>query len=129
MEEVRALVKKVRGARIAHNMRITYNESLILSTIRGNPGITAKDLAAQLQSDKSTISRQVAQLEGKGYLERRKRSGNHRMHDLLLTDGGLATLAEADETWISIVEEKQAGWTERERLDFLRLLVKYNGSS
>ena len=128
MEEVRTLVKKVRSARISHNMGITYNESLIMATIRDNPGMTAKDLAAQLQSDKSTISRQVAQLEAKGYLERRTRSDNHRVHDLSLTEHGLTTLADADATWIGIVEEKQAGWTEQERRDFLRLLEKYNES-
>ena len=67
------------------------------------------------------------QKEAKGYLERRTRSDNHRVHDLSLTEHGLATLADADATWIGIVEEKQAGWTEQEKMDFLRLLEKYNG--
>ncbi|WP_291314298.1 MarR family winged helix-turn-helix transcriptional regulator [Corynebacterium sp. UBA2622] len=128
MSEVRTLTKKIRGARISHNMGITYNESLIMATIRENPGVTSKELAAQLQSDKSTISRQVAELEKRGYLERRMKSGNRRIHELFLTSRGEETLAEADSTWARIIAAKQAGWTEREKEDFLRLLGKYNES-
>ena len=124
--ELRLFIKNFRGARVTSSLGLTYNEASILSTIRDNPALSSNDLAAALQSDKSTISRQVSILEGKGLVEKRKREDNRRINEIVLTEQGRSLLAHSDELWGQRVARRLRGWEPQEIEDFLRLLRQYN---
>lgn len=126
MEQLRILLKGIRSARLNHNVEFTYNESLIMATIRDDSTLTSTDLAAVVHSDKSTISRQLAQLEKRGYLKRERRSDNQREKDLIVTPAGRAALEASDATWARLTSARLEGWSQREMSDFLALLAKYN---
>jgi DNA-binding MarR family transcriptional regulator len=50
--------------------------------------LSQSELAARLRLEKSTISRLVGQLEGRGWLERRRNQTDGRVIDLWLTQAG-----------------------------------------
>ena len=124
--ELRLFIKNFRGARVTSSLGLTYNEASILSTIRDNPALSSNDLAAALQSDKSTISRQVSILKGKGLVEKRKREDNRRINEIVLTEQGRSLLAHSDKLWGQRVARRLRGWEPQEIEDFLRLLRQYN---
>ncbi len=49
-----------------------------IQTIRKNPGLTQKELAARMHIDKAAIARMTASLERKGYIERRENPDDFR---------------------------------------------------
>ncbi|WP_459611901.1 MarR family winged helix-turn-helix transcriptional regulator [Corynebacterium urogenitale] len=124
--ELRLFIKNFRGARVTSSLGLTYNEASILSTIRDNPALSSNDLATALQSDKSTISRQVSILKGKGLVEKRKREDNRRINEIVLTEQGRSLLAHSDKLWGQRVARRLRGWEPQEIEDFLRLLRQYN---
>ncbi len=61
-----------------------------------NPGITAKELAAKLKLEKSTISRLLKSLESRGEVLQTRLETDGRAFGLSLTDAGMATFAKID---------------------------------
>jgi len=64
----------------------------LLAEIEGVPGTRATDLAALFGLEKSTVSRQLDDLEGSGYLRREGERTGRRGYDLVVTPAGRAAL-------------------------------------
>jgi DNA-binding MarR family transcriptional regulator len=64
----------------------------LLAEIEAVPGTRATDLAALFGLEKSTVSRQINDLEVAGYLRREVEAGGRRGHTLLVTESGKAAL-------------------------------------
>lgn len=60
------------------------------------PGITAKELAARLKLEKSTVSRLLKALEKRGDIAQTRSETDGRSFGLSLTDKGMATFAKVD---------------------------------
>lgn len=124
--ELRLFIKNFRSSGVTSRLGLTYNEASILSTIRDNPALSSEDLASALQSDKSTISRQVSSLERKGLVEKRRRKNNRRINEIVLTEQGRTLLAQSDKLWGERVAHRLQGWEPQEINHFLQLLRQYN---
>ncbi|WP_312093537.1 MarR family transcriptional regulator [Niallia sp.] len=88
-----------------------------------------KALATEFQLDVSTVSRQAAALEQKGYLFRIPDETDGRAYTLQITEKGLEELKKEKTFRKNRVAEVTKAWTEEERETFGKLLKKYNQST
>ncbi|MDQ1146498.1 DNA-binding MarR family transcriptional regulator [Bacillus sp. SORGH_AS 510] len=93
---------------------------------RGAAGV--KVLAGEFQLDISTISRQAAALEQKGYLYRIPDPLDGRAYSLQITEIGNRVYKEHKQARLERLEELINDWSEEEREIFGQLLKKFNQS-
>jgi DNA-binding MarR family transcriptional regulator len=88
-----------------------------------------KVLADEFQLDISTVSRQVAALEQKGYVYRIPDPLDGRAYTLQITELGTKEFYENQDIRFTKIAANLTGWTEEERQLFGHFLKKYNQSS
>ncbi|MDN3017002.1 MarR family transcriptional regulator [Paenibacillus sp. BSR1-1] len=128
--ELSILIRRVIHAsshkKVGHLDRSAY---LLLHQIVTNGPAGVKSLAAEFQLDVSTVSRQAAALEHKGYLFRIPDETDGRAYSLQITEKGLEEFKEDKKTRKNRVAKVTRTWTEEERETFAILLKKYNQSA
>jgi DNA-binding MarR family transcriptional regulator len=85
-------------------------------------------LAEDLGLDLSTISRQVAALEGAGLVARTTDSADRRASVIAATDSGSEVFARNQAIWQAALRDLLADWSPAERSDFARLFARLNES-
>lgn len=93
---------------------------------RDRPGV--KVLADELQLDISTVSRQIAALEQKGYVLRIPDPEDGRAYFFEVTEAGRRDLLEYKQARQALIVKRLQGWSDEERSRFGELLRKYNRS-
>ena len=88
----------------------------------------ASALAASVQADLSTVSRQVAALVGRGLLERRADQFDGRACLLAVTDAGRAAIAEHEQGRQAFFDEVLTGWNTEEMRQFARQLERFTAA-
>lgn len=84
------------------------------------------DLAEMVGRDHSTISRQMAKLEELGLIARTPAATNKRISLASLTVQGEKLHASIEVSRDAIYEKVQSEWSGKDRIDFNRLLNKFN---
>jgi DNA-binding MarR family transcriptional regulator len=102
---------------------------LLLHEIVTSGPAGVKALATEFQLDVSTVSRQAAALEQKGFLLRIPDETDGRAYTLQITETGLEEFQKEKKFRKSRVEEVTKSWTEADRETFAKLLKKYNQSA
>jgi DNA-binding MarR family transcriptional regulator len=110
-------------AAAAHD--VEWSAHMVLKCVANLGPIRAGGIAEHLQSDPSTVSRQVASLVKDGLLERRADPLDGRASLLVLTDKADAVLADHDEIRLDYFARMLDGWDSRELEDFARQLAKF----
>ncbi|UIJ34265.1 MarR family winged helix-turn-helix transcriptional regulator [Allobranchiibius sp. GilTou73] len=105
---------------------ITFAEATLMSAVTARPHPTAVDVAADLQIDKSTASRQIAVLEQRGLIEREAAPGERRAQWLRLTPEGRHILQQSDTVRIEAIRDRVGDWTDAEVTQFAELLRRFN---
>ncbi|CAM5463332.1 MarR family transcriptional regulator [Streptomyces spiroverticillatus] len=90
--------------------------------------ITVGGIAAHLGADPSVASRMVSDCIGAGYLVRAASQRDGRRTVLHLSEAGRELMARFRRHQRSAFEAITADWAETERLEFVRLLLKYVAS-
>ena len=98
---------------------------LLLHTVRAEGPLRASALAASVQADLSTVSRQVNALIIRGLLERRADQQDGRASLLAVTEAGLAAIAEHERGRQSFFDEVLAGWSTGELREFARQMERF----
>lgn len=101
---------------------------LLLRTIAVEGSMRASALAAGVQSDLSTVSRQVAVLVTRGLLERQADPADGRASLLVVTDAGRSMLAEREQARSAFFQEVLSGWSAEERGQFAHLLNRFTAA-
>jgi DNA-binding MarR family transcriptional regulator len=101
---------------------------LLLHTVQAEGPIRASALAASLQSDLSTVSRQVTALISRGLLERRADQLDGRASLLAVTDAGRARNAEHEQGRNAFFDEVLTGWSTAELSQFAQQLERFTAS-
>lgn len=101
---------------------------LLLRRIANRGAAGVKVLAGEFQLDISTISRQAAALEQKGYLYRIPDPLDGRAYSLQITEIGIRVYKEHKQARLERLEELINDWSEEEREIFGQLLKKFNQS-
>jgi DNA-binding MarR family transcriptional regulator len=101
---------------------------MLLHTVRAEGPMRASALATSVQSDLSTVSRQVAALVGRGLLERQADQLDGRASLLAVTGAGLAAIAEHEQGRQAFFDDVLTGWSAEEMRQFARQLERFTAS-
>jgi DNA-binding MarR family transcriptional regulator len=101
---------------------------LLLHTLESEGPMRASALAASVQSDLSTVSRQVAALVGRGVLERRADQLDGRACLLAVTDAGRAAIAEHERGRQAFFDEVLTGWNAAELRQFAQQMERFTAA-
>ncbi|MGZ4032331.1 MAG: MarR family winged helix-turn-helix transcriptional regulator [Tumebacillaceae bacterium] len=99
---------------------------LLLHKITAHSSAGVKMLAEELKLDISTVSRQLAALEQKGYVHRTPDPTDGRALLFQITELGRQEFTHAKQERIARVEERLSSWPEEDRVLFAELLKKFN---
>ncbi|MEV0591354.1 MarR family winged helix-turn-helix transcriptional regulator [Nonomuraea cavernae] len=97
--------------------------------LRAQPQVTVNDLASELAIDQSGASRMVAHAAEQGYLVTHPAPADARRRAVSLTDAGFALLEAAHSWQESIFVTLTSGWTDAERAEFHRAMLRLVGRS
>lgn len=86
------------------------------------------DLADRSGRDHTTVSRQVAKLEGLGLVSRQANATDGRVREAVATAQGKATTAKIDLARERIGKATLEDWPEQDIDDLVRLMVKFAGA-
>lgn len=101
---------------------------VLLSRIAVDGPFRLSALAADVSLDLSTVSRQVAALEGAGLVRRAADPSDKRASLVEVTELGGEVFAENRDRWLGIWEDLLADWTPRQRQEFAALFTRLNES-
>jgi DNA-binding MarR family transcriptional regulator len=99
----------------------------MLSYIESSPDPTATDLAELYGLDKSTVSRQLGDLEDQGFVTREPHETRPRTQHLSLTAKGRRALATAVQRHRELIEKNLASWSPDDISRFAALLSRFVG--
>lgn len=120
---IRRFIAATTNKKVGNLDRAAY---LLLHQISTHGSAGVKALAEEFQLDMSTISRQTAALEQKGYLYRIPDPQDGRAYSMQLTDAGTAELALSKEARLAYLTKHLQDWTEVDQQRFGELLNKFN---
>ena len=104
---------------------VEWSSHIVLRCLANDGPMRSSALADCLQSDPSTISRQVAAMVKDGLLERRADPEDGRASLLVLTPKATTVLAEHDEIRIEHFAQMLDSWSERDVRRFADLLGRF----
>lgn len=99
---------------------------LLLQHLSDFGAIGVKALADEFHLDVSTISRQAAALEAKGYIQRSPDPEDRRASFFELTELGKRELEDTRQIRINRYHRLLADWSHEDREKFAELLVRFN---
>jgi DNA-binding MarR family transcriptional regulator len=127
------LLKLVRhletfGRRSSLYLHIDRAGYLALRTIEDLGPLSTKALATELNLDASTVTRQIAALEGGGYVDRRPDPNDRRSSTIRLTAEGRRVMGGVEQERRQGIEALVDDWDHREKTLLGRVLNKLNAS-
>ncbi|WP_152391646.1 MarR family winged helix-turn-helix transcriptional regulator [Paenibacillus guangzhouensis] len=99
---------------------------LLLYLLKNNSPMGIKAIAEELRLDGSTISRQIAAIEAKGYVERLPDPKDGRASLIQITPAGNEEFMLAKNARVQRFEEIFDSWTEEEMKQFASYLARLN---
>lgn len=129
----RELVRLIRSTRRTpelrwgdRDLRLPLTSYVLLNRLYDDGPQRSGDLARGAGLDKSTMSRHVAALERDGLVHRVEDPDDGRAALITLSEAGRRGLTEVRATRRTALRGRLAGWTERDRVEFARLLARLN---
>lgn len=96
----------------------------VLCVIEEQPGVTAAEIGRQLSLQRANLAPMLAELEGRGLIERRADRGDHRVHRLHASPEGAAALADWRARVLAEEDKTLHALSPAERATLRALLVK-----
>lgn len=126
-----ALIRLARDPRLIERMGAgAAGDSrlfLLLNLLHDRGPTRAADLLDTLAVDQSTLSRQLAVLVERGFVERRTDPTDGRAAQLVLTPLGTKTIEGARAAWRATLAERMDAWPAADRDALVRLLGRLAG--
>jgi DNA-binding MarR family transcriptional regulator len=97
----------------------------VLTQIQAVPGTRAQDLADLFGLDKSTVSRQINELQAAGLIGREDERPGRRGYTLILTASGQHKLEQEAERARQRLTEGLASWKERDITAFAAMIERF----
>ena len=126
--ELQRTVRRSKARLLATGDDVDSATQLLLHTVAADGPMRASALAASVQADLSTVSRQVAALVGRGLLERQADQFDGRACLLAVTDAGRAAIAEHEQGRQKFFDAVLADWNTEEMRQFARQLERFTAA-
>ncbi|GIQ67118.1 putative HTH-type transcriptional regulator YxaD [Paenibacillus cisolokensis] len=117
------IISNISDRKIGNLDRSAY---LLLHQLMVQGAVGVKDLAASLQLDVSTVSRQAAALDQKGYVVKLPDPQDGRAYFYHITEQGAKALLEEKKARADMIDKLLSDWSEEERRQFGEQLKKLN---
>ncbi|PPA69806.1 MarR family winged helix-turn-helix transcriptional regulator [Jeotgalibacillus proteolyticus] len=124
--EMAVLIRRVASINSRREESLLRSAYLLLLHISTNGTAGVKTLAADLQLDISTVSRQAASLEQKGYVEKAPCPADKRAYFYQITELGAKELQQYKEARMKKLTMLLEDWSQDECDNFGELLKKFN---
>ncbi|MDR6551066.1 MarR family transcriptional regulator [Paenibacillus qinlingensis] len=122
---IRRFIAATTNKKVGNLDRAAY---LLLHQISSHGSAGVKALAEEFHLDMSTISRQTAALEQKGYVFRIPDPQDGRAYSLQITESGIAELALNKQLRLAYLTKHLQDWTSEDQIRFGELLHKFNST-
>ena len=106
-------------------LQITYSQLMVLRVINSEPGITAKEILMQMDTDKATLSGVISRLERDNYIYRVKNDNDKRVQNIYTSEGSERLCEEVNVIEEACIHDLVQGITEEEALNFLAILNRF----
>ena len=126
--ELQRTVRRSKARLLATGDDVDSATQLLLHTVAADGPMRASALAASVQADLSTVSRQVAALVGRGLLERQADQFDGRACLLAVTDAGRAAIADYEQGRQKFFDAVLADWNTEEMRQFARQLERFTAA-
>lgn len=104
---------------------ITYAQLMVLKVINNEPGITAKEILVQMDTDKATLSGVISRLERDNYIFRVKNDKDRRVQNIYLAGGSAEICSEVEIIENTCIYDLVKGFDEAETEMLVTLLDRF----
>jgi DNA-binding MarR family transcriptional regulator len=126
--ELTVFARRVRGVPQRLHQELPFVAYSMLSSIDAADGCRSVDLAALYRLDKSTVSRQVGDLQRRGLVTKRTDPERGRGQVLTVTAAGRRLLQDAAAARQAELARRVATWSDEELAAFATALQRYNAA-
>jgi DNA-binding MarR family transcriptional regulator len=126
--ELQRTVRRAKARLQAAGDDVESATKALLQTVAAEGPMRASALAASVQADLSTVSRQVTVLVGRGLLERQADQCDGRASLLAVTRAGRAAVAEHEQGRQAFFDAVLTGWSTQEMGQFARQLERFTAA-
>jgi DNA-binding MarR family transcriptional regulator len=123
--ELQRTVRRAKARLLAASDDVDSATRLLLHTVAGEGPMRASALAASVQADLSTVSRQVTTLVARGFLARQADQLDGRACLLAVTDAGRAAITEHEQRRQAFFDAVLADWSAQEMRQFAQELERF----
>ncbi len=106
-------------------LNITYSQLMVLRVANQEPGITAKEILMQMDTDKATLSGVLARLERDNYIYRVKNEKDKRIQNIFVSQGSEKLCTEVSLIERACIGDLIEGITDDEAENFLSILDRF----
>ena len=106
-------------------LNITYAQLMVLKVINAEPGITAKEILVQMDTDKATLSGVISRLERDNYIFRVKNEKDRRVQNIYLAGGSSEICNEVEVIEGTCIVDLLTGISDEEAKYFVGLLDRF----
>jgi DNA-binding MarR family transcriptional regulator len=106
-------------------LNITYAQLMVLRVIDQEPGITAKEILMQMDTDKATLSGVISRLERDNYIYRVKNDKDGRIRNIYTSEGSDELCQEVSIIEDTCIQDLVKGISEEEAEQFLHILDRF----
>jgi len=118
------LYKRIMSKHL-EGLGITYSQLMVLRVVNQEPGITAKEILLQMDTDKATLSGVLARLERDNLIYRRVNAKDKRVHNIFVSSGSEHICAQVGLIENACVSDMMAGVSDEEVEVFVSILNKF----
>lgn len=106
-------------------LNITYSQLMVLRVINREPGITAKEILMQMDTDKATLSGVLSRLERDNYIYRVKNDNDKRVQNIYISEGSERLCEEVSIIEDACISDLVKGISDEDAEKFLFILDRF----
>ncbi len=106
-------------------LNITYSQLMVLRVINREPGITAKEILMQMDTDKATLSGVLSRLERDNYIYRTKNDNDKRVQNIYISEGSERLCEEVSIIEDACISDLVKGISDEDSEKFLFILDRF----
>lgn len=118
------LYKRIMSKHL-ERLGITYSQLMVLKVVNQEPGITAKEILLQMDTDKATLSGVLARLERDNLIYREVNPKDKRVQNIYVSPGSEHLCSQVGVIENACVSDMMAGVTDEEVDAFVAILDKF----